>query len=341
MIMGNAPVERQSNIELLRIVSMAAIVMLHIGAASVGLPEPKGNLQAVTMRDVWVLVVEAFSIIGVNCFALISGYFGIKARWSSFARLTLLCVVYAVGIYTLLAAFGLVPWSWVSWVQSWMVYSHTDLWYVPAYLGVFLLSPLLNHTGFNKWMLAAFVAFNVWCGWLWHGSFNPTGYTVMQLVMMYLIGRYIRNNIDISIRRKRVRCLAAAAYLACTALIVVMALFTDSLFAYAYNSPLVLCSSVSLFMFFASLEFRSRIVNRLAATAFAVYLVHKNPYIFGGILKPLSRQMWETTGLVGYTLWFIAFTVAIYLVIFVIDSARAALLSQLATAFHRLRGQKA
>ncbi len=329
--------ERKSNIELLRIVSMLAIVMLHIGAASVGLPEPKGNLQAVTGRDVWVLTVEALSIIGVNCFALISGYFGIKARWSSFVRLTLLCVVYAVGIYTLLAVSGLVPWSWGEWIESWMVYSHTDLWYVPAYLGLFLLSPFLNSVDFNKWILAGFIAFNVWCGWLWHGNFNPTGYTVVQLVMMYLIGRYISNHVNVEAGGHRLRYASLAAYLVCTALIVVMALFADSLFTYAYNSPLVLVSSVALFLFFASLDFSSKFVNRLAASAFVVYLVHKNPYIFGGLLKPFSRHVWENTGLAEYTLFFVAFTIAIYFVIFFIDSVRAALFSIIGAAFKKTR----
>ena len=132
---------RQSNLELLRIVSMLFIIMLHIGAASIGLPAP---LQTTTSRDIWVLIVESFSIIGVNCFALISGYFGIKASWRSFARFTLLCVVYAVSIYTFLAVLDLVPWSWNTWIKKWLVYTHSELWYVPAYLGLFLLSPFLN-----------------------------------------------------------------------------------------------------------------------------------------------------------------------------------------------------
>ena len=55
---------------------MLFIIMLHIGAASIGLPAP---LQTTTSRDIWVLIVESFSIIGVNCFALISGYFGCDA----------------------------------------------------------------------------------------------------------------------------------------------------------------------------------------------------------------------------------------------------------------------
>ena len=71
---------RKSNIELLRIVSIVMVLIVHLDGASLGLPEPMGNITAVSGRDWWRLVVESFAIIGVNCFTLISGYFGIKAN---------------------------------------------------------------------------------------------------------------------------------------------------------------------------------------------------------------------------------------------------------------------
>ena len=70
--------ERESNIELLRIVSMLMVVLVHIDGASLGLPQ--ALTVAATARDVWQLAVEALVIIGVNCFTLISGYFGIRLR---------------------------------------------------------------------------------------------------------------------------------------------------------------------------------------------------------------------------------------------------------------------
>ncbi|MBR5899748.1 MAG: hypothetical protein IKZ14_09830, partial [Muribaculaceae bacterium] len=77
---------RKSNIELLRIVSIVMVLIVHLDGASLGLPEPMGNIAAVSSRDWWRLVVESFAIIGVNCFTLISGYFGIKAHWRGFAK---------------------------------------------------------------------------------------------------------------------------------------------------------------------------------------------------------------------------------------------------------------
>jgi hypothetical protein len=43
----------------------------------------------------------------------------------------------------------------------------------------------------------------------------------------------------------------------------------------SYNSPLVIVSAVSLFMFFREMPFRSRFINRLGASALAVYFVHR------------------------------------------------------------------
>ena len=70
--------KRKSNIELLRIISMAMVLAVHLDGASLGLPHPAGNIVQMTSHDWWRLVVEALMIIGVNCFTLISGYFGIK-----------------------------------------------------------------------------------------------------------------------------------------------------------------------------------------------------------------------------------------------------------------------
>ena len=122
--------ERESNIELLRIVSMLMVVLVHIDGASLGLPQ--ALTVAATTRDVWQLAVEALVIIGVNCFTLISGYFGIRLRVRTALGYLFQCLFYAVAMATL---------AWIIrpdkvgadiWLQSWMVLTHTDLWYVPS-----------------------------------------------------------------------------------------------------------------------------------------------------------------------------------------------------------------
>lgn len=111
---------RQSNIELLRIVSMMTVILVHLDGATLGLPLPSG-LSATNGPDIWKLVVESVTIIGVNCFTLISGYFGIRASVGGLLRLTAVCIFYSVGLYSLAAASGIVGWSFGSWIESWMV----------------------------------------------------------------------------------------------------------------------------------------------------------------------------------------------------------------------------
>lgn len=188
---------RQSNLELLRIVSMIMVVLVHVDGASLGLPQPLGEFGAMSARDVWRLAVESATIIGVNCFTMISGYFGIRLRLRSIAAYLFQCVFYAVGIFSLVWLVFPAKFTLGEWLESWLVLSHTDLWYVPAYFGLMLLSPLLNAGAAAlsksdlKLAVGMFVGFNVWCGWWWGAAFNPTGYTVVQLVMVYLLGRYI------------------------------------------------------------------------------------------------------------------------------------------------------
>lgn len=310
------------------------VVLVHLDGAALSLPQLNGNLALISAGDVWKLSVEAITIVGVNGFTLISGYFGIHASVRGFLKFTFICLFYAVGLYT---AYGLYhhfalgqPFPWHQWAESWLVYTHTDLWYVPAYLGLYLISPFINASiwALSKRKLAvatgAFVIFNVWAGWWWSGSFNPTGYTVIQLVMMYLIGGCIRrysDGLDIASRR-RLLWPAAGVYAASTIVTILLAMYMDPDKAYAYNAPAVIVASGALMVVFVSRRYSNAAVNSVAAAAFSVYLIHKNPLIWGHYIKPLALKMWYANGVLTYTIFAIAFTVAVYAVCWLIDLMR-------------------
>lgn len=327
--------ERESNLEALRIVSMMMVVLVHIDGASLGLPSIKGDLQALTSRDVWRLVVESITIIGVNCFTLISGYFGIKLRLKGVLSFLFQCVFYSVLIASLAPWLLGIEFSWKEWGESWLVLSHTDLWYVPAYFCLMLLSPLLN-AGVDKlsrrefaWILGIFLLFNIWSGWWWGGSFNPTGYTVMQLILMYLIGRFIRRNIEIGgkeitdgedLRLKPQH--SVVGYVAATGLIFMSSLYLEPVKAFAYNSPMVILASVSFFILFLSFRFHSWWVNYIARSAFAVYLIHKAPEIWGNFMRPEIATAWRELSLPAFTAAAVIITVCVYAVAVLVDPAR-------------------
>ena len=80
---------RDSNIELLRLVCMLFILLHHFIVH---------GSEFVTAPSVWLTIMNSFLVIAVDCFVLISGYFGIKAKWKGFIHLYVLCAFYSVFI---------------------------------------------------------------------------------------------------------------------------------------------------------------------------------------------------------------------------------------------------
>lgn len=332
--------QRQSNMELLRIVAMLAVIAVHLDGASLGLPHPVEDITSLSAGDWWRLFVEAITIVGVNCFTLISGYFGIRSSIRGFAVFFFQCIFYSVGICTVMMlvrrVFFCEALCLSDWIDSWLIFTHNDLWYVPAYLGLYLMAPFLE-CGLNDlskrrftFYLAAFVLFNVYCGWIWRGTFNPTGYTILHLVMMYLIGRYIGKFITITeVNRCKIRMYSCCVYCVATILITLMATSFDTNWVYAYNSPLVLASSIALFMLFATLRFSYKWINFIASSAFAAYLIHKNPYVWRDFIKPSSIYLWEGNSLLSFTLLYLLFVLLIFAVCVIVDILRRAIFARI------------
>lgn len=329
---------RQSNMELLRILSMFMVLMVHADGASLGLPSPEGDFSSFGPRSAWQLAVESVAIVGVNCFTLISGYFGIRLTVKGISGFLFQCLFYAVGISSAVMLAAPQSMSWDAWLDSWLILSNTDLWYVPAYFGLMVLAPVLNKGADSlsrrefSLCLGLFVAFNLWCGWWFGGKFNPTGYTLVQLIMVYLTGRYIRFYIPADFPPRH-RALTGTIYLVSTVAIYVMSLWMVPLKAFAYNSPAVLCASVSLLMFMLGFSFKSKTVNYIAKSAFAAYLLHKTPVVWGGVMKPTVVALWRANGLWPFTGKVVVLCAAIYAVAMAADAVRRWIWSRLALGF--------
>lgn len=273
---------RQSSIELLRIIAMMMVLIVHADGASLGLPSPD---SAWTAGQWWQTVIEALTILGVNLFVLISGYFLIKLTWRRLVNYIIMCGFYGVSIYALRCIVSPCYFTLDNTLETLRLFSGGDLWFIRDYFFLMLLSPLLNGglksltTRRLGWVIAAMVLISCYYGWWWGGAVNPTGYNLMQMIMMYTIGYRLSRGLP-----RRID--AAAFYVASTIAIVIMATVMPSDKAYYYNSPAVILAAVSLFSLLAPLRFSSRAVNYVASSTFAVYLIHKNPWIW----VPFYRQ---------------------------------------------------
>lgn len=128
--------ERQSNFELLRIVAIALVILHHMLIATGCVDYREGRLCGME----WL---NAVTVVGVNCFVLISGYFGIRLRASKvFYLLWLIAgVAIADGFLALLWPAGIDFRYAVTTITPFVKGSN---WFVTCYFALMVFAPLLN-----------------------------------------------------------------------------------------------------------------------------------------------------------------------------------------------------
>ena len=87
--------ERQSNMELLRLVAMMMILVMHMDYGAFGLPTAE-SVENAPMTTFGRIFVEHLCLVAVNVYVLISGWFGIRPKMKSFVRLMLQVAMYSI-----------------------------------------------------------------------------------------------------------------------------------------------------------------------------------------------------------------------------------------------------
>ena len=86
---------RDSNMELLRIVAMLLLMVVHANFRA--LPKPDAAVIAAQPVSAFLqFLTEGFSIVGVNVFVMLSGWYGIRPRMVRFAELVFQLLFFGV-----------------------------------------------------------------------------------------------------------------------------------------------------------------------------------------------------------------------------------------------------
>ena len=132
----------------------------------------------------------------MNVFVLISGWFGIKTRFSRITEFLFQCYFICFVTYFVLLAMGLTtPMSISSWVNFLVL---GDLWFVCAYLLLYLMAPMMN--GFVDsltqrqflYFLLTFLTIQFFHGFVIQVGWFDKGMSPLTMMSLYLIGRYMR-----------------------------------------------------------------------------------------------------------------------------------------------------
>lgn len=280
---------RQSNLELLRIVAMFFIVVGHVFW--------HGFHQEASLH----VPVRSVVIIGVNLFVLISGYFGINLRLKGLFTIIGVVLFYSGISVVVRWCFGSMDLSFMSYIQLLSPFSFTNYWFVKCYIGLMLLSPLLNaglaailkNKNNSIFFLMSLSYINFIGGWL-SGDFyiNGNGYNLMNFVFIYIVGRYL---FEYSIYKKISPFLWCLLYASATATLYFMAFIMPGR-VWNYNNPCIVLAAISFFCLMLYFQLKSSFINYMASCMFPVYLLQDglagNGCLYDYIYRWYSKELY-------------------------------------------------
>lgn len=316
---------RDLNIELLRIVCMIFVVLFHINL-NVILRNPNTS----DFLNYCAIAGNALVAVAVDCFILISGYFGIKWKIRSFLGLFFQTEFYSVVILSL----AILLFGYQFTIPSGLLpFNPQGLWFVPVYALLYLISPLLNQIIESRFLHKFSIVSIASCSFIiyYAAGGGYQGYSILNFILLYLIGRWI----------KKYRYNVKTPLL--VTLIIVSVLFTfianmigvnvgmpiASKFFWAYCSPQILLSSILLLLIFTRFSVKDNsFIRFLSAGSFSVYLVHENSLIHDYIyVKPLRWLESVVCCDIVFILCIFIYVALLYLIIATFDVLRQKLQS--------------
>lgn len=313
--------QRQSNIELLRIIAMSFILILHF----------LSHVYEILHMNPYVyqaLVIT--NLCGVNLFVMISGYFGIKGSLQSFIKLFgLIIFISAITLLIGSTVFNM-HLSVARIVKTFIMPFSVQYWFLACYLGLYILAPVLNK-GLSvltlqelRRLVIVLTFVSVFSCWYGQNRIGINGYSLFHFIYLYVLGFFIRTGIKKETKSHKWLLLAIVSISMNVTLTFIFDYYYgtfDNRYwnenALSYNNPFVILASASIFIWFSKLNMRnSATVNALASGALGCYLL-QDGFIRDEIYSVQKTFILTHTVLETLTMFFFAFT-AYWLVSFIL-----------------------
>ena len=292
--------ERQSNIEVLRILSMLMIIGHHF-ALHGRFNYSQYNAQLVDVEKVLV-IFQAFGKIGVDIFVLIGAYFlvGRKYKSSRIVNLLLVSTFYSTVIYIIFLIFHLEIRNDFVNENLWLPFPGvSSYWFVWAYIVMLIFMPVLNIALENmtkrqlQWFLIALSIIWVFIPQL-NGYFpgkmdfgiDQLGYSDgIFFIYLYLVAAYLKLYPSKLTKSLWTNIVVLFFELMLMYPSIMIPITHPNL--YAFNSAmlqeysvLTVLVAITIFNIFLNINLgRVKIINWIAASTFAVYLIHDNSLV--------------------------------------------------------------
>ena len=285
--------KRNSAHELLRIIAMFMIVWYHLMLYYLNMITHDGSLDYI-----YEALLPTLHI-GVILFVLISGYYGIKASLSGFLKLFLVTMIYYLPIELFRSIYhhGDI-------ISTLQFITNTPYWYVRTYLFLYIISPILN-----KYIVSSdrrsvdIMTIILGIIAIYFGSTNgdPSlvdGKNVVNFAFLYFLGNGIAYYKERWMKVSNWTLVSTWLMLNVFIFVSLLLVGKDSALgdliwniSFPYCSPLLIINALLLFIGISKYQFYSKVINYIATSMFAVYLIHCQTAVHKYLILPLCEEI--------------------------------------------------
>lgn len=305
---------------------MLLIVLVHANYFSLGFID-SNDVRTNPLPSFVKIFFEQLCVVGVNVFVLISGWFGIKPTVKGGISVLYQVFFYGLLVMCLGLAIGL-PVPKRDMVQLFWLGGY--YWYMPAYLGLYAFSPVLNtfmeHASprIQLWVLFFFFVFEFAFGWMTKlGTYNA-GFSFISFIGLYLLAGYVRNH------SRTIRQWSSGRHISVFLILVLLSVvvsfldykYLGGMFEHtAYSSPFVISASLFLLLAFANAPFQNKAVNWIACSVFSIYLVQMHPMVMPYFKQAMGDAFLRMGGVL-YILYALGVAIGMGIVCVLVDKVR-------------------
>ena len=314
---------RDSNMELLRIVAMLLILISHANFIP-SIEEYGINPASAFFRE----FIECIAVVAVNCFIFISGWFRIRPTLKGLAKFVFQCLFFVIGLYILKIVVGGGEFNLRYFVNCLFL---TNNWFYPAYLGLFVISPILNafleKSNLKQlWLVVmCFYVFQSIYGAVFSIKWIGRGYSAFSFIGIYILASTVRRSIsECNIKFSNV--LLLLFFFGISLLRVVIQFLgrkydISFINPYVYDTPLLVVCTVLLCVYFSRLNIGyNKVINWVAASAFAVFLFHMN--LFDELFRPIMTNLYSGYSGITCLLFMFGAVLGFFIVAILVDQVR-------------------
>lgn len=301
----NKKTQRNSNLEILRILSMLMIVAHHyIVHSEIEL------FQAISLNKIIISFLEMGGKIGVNVFILITGYFLIEKHFKpeKVVKLGIKVFIYSMIGLTIAIINHSELLNIVTKICSFYPVLSEQYWFMTTYVLIYLFHPYINRLFFalnkkevEKALIGLFVIWSIIPTFLFSNfGLNNLGW----FIFIYLLGGYFKVYGNPLIENRKINIIVIVTI---TLILIITPIklanlieiyktnensiknivelyfakkINDVYYFNEINSALIVALSLSYFSLFKNIKIKSnKIINSISSHTLGVYLMHDNTFV--------------------------------------------------------------